>query len=93
MKNSGFKNFEFKFQADLKPKKSKKSSKKVLYCNLPWNMAVKSNIGKEFLSLVDTFKNTPQGKFINRHTIKLSYSPTRNLNSQIARDNAYYIGQ
>ena len=28
LKNSGFKNFEFKFQADLKPKKSKKSSKK-----------------------------------------------------------------
>ena len=57
-----------------KPKPKKSNSKKVLYCNLPWNKAVRNNIGKDFLSLVDLFKNSPQAKYLNRHTIKLSYS-------------------
>ena len=50
-------------------------------------MAVKTKIGKEFLSLVDMFKGTPQGKYINRHTIKLSYSTMKNLKSHISSTN------
>ena len=89
-KNSNFTNFNLKFQtkqSSQKSNKSKSNSKQVLYCNLPWNMAVKTNVGKEFLSLIDMFKNSPQGKFINRHTVKLSYSTMRNLKSHISASN------
>ena len=68
-----------------KNKRKKRNAKKVLFCNLPWNMAVKNNIGKEFLSLIDMFKNSPQGKYINRHTVKLSYSTMPNLKSHIIK--------
>ena len=70
-----------------KNKRKKRNAKKVLFCNLPWNMGVKNNIGKEFLMLVDMFKNTPQGKYINRHTVKLSYSTMRNLKSHLSSSN------
>ena len=88
LKRDGYHNFEMTYipkQNKSKPKKS--NSKKVLYCNLPWNKAVRNNIGKEFLSLVDLFKNSPQAKYLNRHTIKLSYSTVRNLGSHIAASN------
>ena len=75
------------FKPSQNVKKQKKTSRNVIYCNLPFNMAVKTNIGKEFLSLVDMFKNSPQGKFINRHTVKLSYSTMRNLQSHISTSN------
>ena len=72
---SGYDNVDITFQPKVDIKKpTKKPKDKILFCNLPWNMARKTNIGKEFLSLIDMFKNTPQGKFINRHKIKLSYS-------------------
>ena len=34
------------------------------------------------------FRNTPQGKYINRHNIKLSYSTTRNIKSHISASNS-----
>ena len=34
------------------------------------------------------FKNTPQGKYINRHNIKLNYSTTRNIKSHISASNS-----
>ena len=33
------------------------------------------------------FKYTPQGKYINRHTVKLSYSTMRNIRSHITASN------
>ena len=58
LESSGFKNVELNYQPKQNTKKPRKS-KSVLFCNLPWNMAVKTNIGKEFLSLIDMFKGTP----------------------------------
>ena len=85
---SGYDNVDITFQPKIVFKKpTKKPKDKILFCNLPWNMALKANIGKEFLSLIDMFKNTPQGKFINRHEIKLSYSTMRNLKSHINSSN------
>ena len=76
-----------------KNKRKKRNAKKVLFCNLPWNMGVKNNIGKEFLSLIDMFKNSPQGKYINRHTVKLSYSTMPNLKSHIMSSNRKKLNQ
>ena len=60
LKISGHENVEIKFipKENTGKHKKKTNQKKVLYCNLPWNMALKTNIGKEFLFLVDIFKNT-----------------------------------
>ena len=88
LKRSGYQNFEMNFIPRSEVSKPKKSNaKKVIFCNLPWNSAVRSNVGKDFLSLVDLFKNTPQGKYINRHIVKLSYSTMRNLKSHVAASN------
>ena len=88
LKRSGFENFQLKYipKNDL-PKLKRSKSKKVWFCNLPWNTAVRNNIWRDFLSLIDSFKNTPQGKYINHHTVKLSYSTTKNLKSHIASSN------
>ena len=61
LRHSGHEGAEIKFMPKEKIKKVPKESKskQVLFCNLPWNMALKTNIGKEFLSLIDMFKNTP----------------------------------
>ena len=88
LKRDGYDDFEMKYiPKETKPKVKKSNSKKVIYCNLPWNMAVRNKIGKEFLSLVDAFKNSLQAKYLNKHTIKLSYSTMRNLGSHIAVSN------
>ena len=50
-------------------------------------MAVKTKVGEIFLSLVDMFKGSPQGKYLNRHTIKISYSTMQNLKSHITSSN------
>ena len=94
LRNQGYTNVELNFIPKEKIHKPKKSNaKKIIYCNLPWNVAVKSNIGKEFLSLIDTFKNSLQGKYINRHSIKLSYSTMKNLGSHIAASNLKKVKQ
>ena len=55
----------------------------------PYNSAVKSNIGKRFLSLVK--KHFPKrhrfSKIFNRNTIKLSYSFSANMKSVISSHN------
>ena len=114
LKNSGHKDFEFKFQnkekpnitkpklqpkkntnntkntrldPKQKPKKKKVKKRKNLYFNPPWNIAVKTKVGKEFLALIDKFKGKPQSKYINRHVIRLSYSTMPNLKSHIKASN------
>ena len=57
--------------------------------NPPHNLKVKTNVGKVFLKILD--KNFPKGthwhQFFNRHTVRLSYSCTRNIASYISSHN------
>lgn len=88
MKKSGFTNVELNYQpTQLSSKPKKSNARKALFCNLPWNMALKRNVGKEFLSLLDMFKGAPQGKYINSHKVKLSCSTMRNFKSHITSSN------
>ena len=67
----------------------RKRKRDVIYFNPPFNMNVETNIGKEFLKLVDSSfpaGNPLHGK-LNRHNIKLSYSTMPNMGAQIKRHN------
>ena len=65
-----------------RPPKQKKRRRDVIGFNPLFNRNVKSNIGRAFISLVDTCFPTPGHKLrkvFNRNTIKLSYSRTPNM--------------
>ena len=86
LKSSGF-NETLKFNQPSNKKRSRKRN--IIWFNPPYNSAVKSNIGKKFLSLVE--KHFPKrhrfSKIFNRNSIKLSYSCTANIKSVISSHN------
>ena len=63
--------------------------RKITYFNPPYNAAVTTNIGKEFINLID--KHFPRHhkyhKIFNRNTIKVSYSCTSNMKTIISNHN------
>ena len=63
----------------------KRRKRNVIYFCPPWNDALKTNLGKKFLGLIDKHfkKDTFLGKLFNRNTIKLSYSCTKNMKAII----------
>ena len=58
--------------------------------NPPFNMAVKTKVGKKFLKLLETHfpKENKLHKILNRNTVKLSYSCMKNVKSIIQSHNA-----
>ena len=70
--------------------RNKKKSRKITWFNPPFNAAVTTDIGKQFLKLVDKHfhKNHPLGRLLNRNTVKISYSCTKNIKSIISSHNA-----
>ena len=55
----------------------------------PYSAALKTNIGKEFLKIIDKNfpANNPLHKILNRKTVKLSYSCTPNMQTIISNHN------
>ena len=70
-------------------RKEKKNKRKILWYNPPYNSSVATNIGKRFLSLLDTHfpPNHQLRKIINRNCVKLSYSCCKNMRSIILTHN------
>ena len=76
------------------PEKKKQRKRKLTYYNPPFNASVTTNVGKEFLKLID--KHFPKNvkrkdkleKCINRQTIKISYSGTKSVAKIISSHNA-----
>ena len=66
-----------------------KRKRKVIWYNPPFSQNVKTNIGRTFIKLVS--KHFPRGhklyRIFNKHTIKISYSCTRNVESIISAHN------
>ena len=86
-------NFQLKFDPKASEKKKRNRNRKkgdVLWFNPPYNSTVSTNIGKEFLKLID--ECFPKGhklrKAFNRHTVKISYSCTPNMQSIISAKNS-----
>ena len=67
----------------------KKRKRNLIFFNPPFSMSVKTNIGKDFLKIIDTSfppGNPLHGK-LNRHNIKLSYCTVQNMKSRVDRHN------
>ena len=82
---------ELKFDphASEQNKNRRRRSRVKLYFNPPWNSSVKSNIGRDFLNLIDQCfpPGHPLQKLINRNTIKVSYSCTPSMEKIISSRN------
>ena len=82
LNKSGY-SYQLKFKPqDPKPApKNEKRKRDVTWFNPPFNCTVKTNIGREFLKLVDECfpPQNPLSKIFNRQTIKISYSGSPNM--------------
>ena len=73
--NSGYK-YKLKYkEGENIPKRKRSRNKKITWYNPPYNANISTNIGKQFLKIIDTCfpKEDPLHKIFNRHTIKVSY--------------------
>ena len=88
---SGY-DFQLKFDPKAREKKPKNRNRKhdVLWFNPPYNSTVTTKIGKEFLKLIDEcFPHDHKlRKAFNRHTVKVSYSTTPNMQRIISAKNS-----
>ena len=81
LKNSGYKNFELKYDPPKENHKKRSRKRDIIWFNPPFNKEVETNIGKKFFNLVDKHfsKTNKLHKIFNRNTIKLSYSCSKNM--------------
>ena len=81
--------FEGNITFEKPAKKKRKRKKNIIWFNPPYNVAVETNIGKRFLSLVDKHfpKHHKYNKIFNRTTLKLNYSCTPNIKTIISSHN------
>ena len=81
--------FDVNLKFEKSPPTRRQRTRNIIWFNPPFNIAVKDNIGKIFLTLLD--KHFPPShryhKIFNRNTVKLSYSCTPNLKSIISSQN------
>ena len=92
LKSSGHtSNLNFNSDSNSNGNNNKRKSRKrnITYFNPPYNISVRLNIGKRFLSLLDKHfpKNHRLHKIINRNCVKLSYSCTPNMKNIISSHN------
>ena len=80
---------EVNTNSQSKQTNKKKKKRHIVWFNPPYNKAVKTNIGKRFLALID--KHFPPQhrlrKIINRNCVKISYSCTKNVRAIIQAHN------
>ena len=70
--------------------KSRNRKRNVSWFNPPYSVSVKTNIGQEFLRIMDECfpKNHILSKIINRNTCKISYSCMPNMERRIKSENS-----
>ena len=92
LKNSGF-NEKLNYVPSQPQKKQRKRN--ILWYNPPFDLQVKTNLGKQFLSLLD--KHFPPhhklSKILNRNTVKLSYSCMQNIASRVSSLNVKQLNK
>ena len=90
LQRSGY-TYELKYQPSTninkhqKAKQERKRQRNITWFNPPYNKQDFTNIGRQFLTLIETCfppENTLH-KIINRNTIKISYSCTRNMKQTV----------
>ena len=73
--------------------KEKKKKRQIKWSNPPFNKNVKTNVGKNFLLLIDKHfpKDSPLRQIVNRNCVKVSYSCTQNVKQIIQAHNAKLV--
>ena len=88
LKTSGYKE-SLQYEQPKPTHRDRNRKRKIIWFNPPYNMNVRTNIGKKFLQLIR--KHFPKGhqlnKIFNMNTIKLSYSCTPNIQKIITQHN------
>ena len=76
-------------------KRKRNRNRKTIWYNPPYNMNLKTNIGKTFLKLIDKHfhKNHPLNKIINRKNVKISYSCCPNIQNIINSHNRKILNE
>ena len=96
IEKSGY-NYKLKFDPPTDETQAKKRSRKrnILWFNPPYNHTVKTNVGKEFLNLIDRCfpPNHALRKIFNRKNVKISFSTTPNMEQIISRKNAKILNE
>ena len=95
LKKSGYKEeLQYKPVAEAAMKKRVRR-RKVTYFNPPFNLETKTCILKEFFKLIDKHfdRSHPWRRYINRHTVKASYSCTRNMAVHISSHNKKVLSE
>ena len=76
LKRSGY-NKEIKYidKNDITTKKVKNRKRKVLCVSLPYDRAIKTNIGRSFINMINKHfgENIKRKKFLNKNSVKISY--------------------
>ena len=93
LQNSGFSHvLEFEPHDQCTTKK-KKRTRKITWFNPPFSSSVKSNVGRDFLHLLDTAfpPSNPLHKLFSRQTVKISYKCMPNMAQAVARHNANVV--
>ena len=92
-------NFKLSFEQNVPTseteKKQTKRKRSIIWFNPPYSRTVRTNVGKEFLQLMD--KHFPPGnplhQIFNRNKVKMSYRCTPNLARKISAHNAKILKQ
>ena len=71
------------------PGRERKRSRKVIYFHPPFSQTVETNVGKEFLRLLDLHfpEHDPLHKIFNRNTVKVSYGCLPSIQASINAHN------
>ena len=82
-------NFELNYTPVVTSGGRRKRQRRIVYFNPPFSLNVRSNIGADFLKLIDKHfpKSNPLSKVINRNTVKVSYSCMPNLKQKVSQHN------
>ena len=88
LRNSGH-TFELNYTPTVISEKRRKRQRRIVYFNPPFSLNVRSNIGADFLNLINKHfpKSNPLSKIINRNTVKVSYSCMPNLKQKVSQHN------
>ena len=80
---------EFDPPVTVEGNRKKNRGRRITYFNPPFSLNVASNIGRNFLKLIDEHfpKENILRKIINRNTVKISYRCMPNLKSKISKHN------
>ena len=74
---------------NTKKNRHRRKKRNIIWFNPPYNKGVSTNVGKEFLKLIS--KHFPKGSklspILNRNTVKISYSCTKNIKQIIQAQN------